>query len=83
MEVSVHDNNLLVRGEKKFEREESGRTFFFSEVEYGSFQRLSRLPEDPVTDKIDTEIKDGILRLRIAKAKASQPTERKIAIRMS
>lgn len=34
----------MVRGEKKSERREEGRTFFFSEFEYGAFQRTFRLP---------------------------------------
>ena len=83
VEVSVHDNSLMVRGEKKFEREETGRTFFFSEVEYGSFQRTFRLPADAEGDKIDAEFKDGVLRLRIAKADASKPAGRKISVRQA
>lgn len=82
-EVEIHDNNLIVRGEKKFEREETGRTFFFSEVEYGSFQRTFRLPADAATNKIDAEFKDGVLHLKIAKVKASKPSGRTISIRQA
>lgn len=83
VEVSVHDGSLMVRGEKKFEREETGRTFFFSEVEYGSFQRTFRLPADTASDKIDADFKDGVLRLRIAKADNSKPSGRKIPVRQA
>ena len=51
VDVSVDDNSLTVRGEKRYEREEAGRTYFFSEREYGSFQRTFRLPPDADSEK--------------------------------
>jgi HSP20 family protein len=81
VEVSVHENSLMVRGERKFERREEGRTFFFSEIEYGSFQRTFRLPADADSDKIDAAFTDGVLNLRIAKASPSKPAGKKISVR--
>ena len=49
VDVAVDGNTLTVRGEKRASHEESGRTFFFSEREYGSFQRTFRLPPDADT----------------------------------
>ena len=83
VEVSIHDNSLLVKGEKKSEREESGRDFFFSEIEYGAFQRTFRLPTDASNDKIDADFRDGVLRLRIAKEDPAEPAGRKIEVRKS
>lgn len=81
VDVSTEDNSLVVRGEKRYEHEETGRTYFFSEREYGTFQRTFRLPPDADSDKIDAEFNDGILRLKIAKRTSSQTTAKKIAIR--
>ena len=81
VDVSVHDNNLMVRGEKRSERQESGRTFFFSELEYGAFQRSFRLPADADGDKIDAAFKDGVLNLRVAKTDTSKQAGRKISVR--
>ena len=81
VDVSTEDNSLVVRGEKRYEHEETGRTYFFSEREYGSFQRTFRLPPDADSDKIDAEFNDGILRLKIAKRASSQTAAKKIAIR--
>lgn len=83
VDVSVHDNNLMVRGEKKSERQESGRTYFFSELEYGSFQRSFRLPADADSDKIDASFKDGVLNLRVAKMDTAKPAGKKISVRQS
>lgn len=81
VDVTVHDNSLTVRGEKQSEHEEAGRDFFFSEREYGAFQRTFRLPPDAASDKIDAEFKDGVLSLKIAKQKSTEPASRKINIR--
>ncbi len=81
VDVSIEDNSLVVRGEKRYEHEEAGRTYFFSEREYGSFQRTFRLPPDADSEKIDAEFSDGILRLKIAKRTASQTSGRKVEVR--
>lgn len=83
VDVSVHDNSLMVRGEKRFEREEKGRTYFFSEREFGAFQRTFRLPPDADGEKIDATFDDGILSLKIAKQSSSQSVGRKISVRKS
>jgi HSP20 family protein len=46
IDVMVQDGSLTVQGEKRFEHEEAGWTYFFSEREYGAFQRSFRLPPD-------------------------------------
>ena len=81
VDVSIHDNNLIVRGEKKFEREEKGKTYFFSEREYGSFQRTFRLPPDADGEKIDATFGDGVLCLKVAKRAPSAPGAKKIEVR--
>ena len=81
VDVLIHDNNLIVRGEKKFEREEKGKTYFFSEREYGSFQRTFRLPPDADGEKIDATFGDGVLCLKVAKRAASAPGAKKIEVR--
>lgn len=81
IDIAVHDNNLVVRGEKKSEHTEQGHTYFFSEREYGAFQRSFRLPPDANEDAIDAGFRDGVLTLKIAKRKPSDTTGRKIKIR--
>jgi HSP20 family protein len=83
VDITMQDNNLLVRGEKRSERVETGQSFYFSEREYGTFQRTFRLPPDADGDKIDAQFNDGVLRLRIAKQSPSMPKPKKIKIRKS
>ena len=83
VDISVQDNSLMVRGEKRSERQQTGQSFYFSEREYGAFQRAFRLPPDADGDQVDAQFGDGVLRLKIAKRSASKPAARKIEIRQS
>ena len=83
VDVSIHENSLTVRGEKRAERQQTGQSFFFSEREYGAFQRTFRLPPDADSEQIDAQFKDGVLCLRIAKRSSSKPAPRKVEIRSS
>lgn len=79
--VSVHDNSLTVRGQKNFEREETGRTYFFSDREFGSFERTFRLPADADSENIDASFADGVLCVKIAKKSAKRAEGKKIEVR--
>jgi HSP20 family protein len=67
IDVSVHDGSLTIKGEKRFEREEKGRTYFFSEREYGAFERSFRLPADAQADDITADFKNGVLTVKVPK----------------
>lgn len=81
VDVTVHENTLMVRGEKRAERKEEGKDFYFSERQYGSFQRTFRLPPDADSENVDASFVDGVLRVKIAKEVPAERTEKKIEIR--
>jgi HSP20 family protein len=81
IDVSVQDNMLVVTGEKREEREETGKSYFFSEREYGAFQRAFRMPPDANQNGIDASFRDGVLTLRIAKLRSASGPSRKVAVR--
>ncbi len=81
VDVSVHNNSLQVSGEKSPHREEKGQTFFFSEREYGAFQRTFRLPAGADQEMVEASFSDGVLRLRIAKRSVEAPKGKKIEVR--
>ncbi len=83
IDVAVHDGNLVVRGEKRSHREEKTRTYFFSEREYGAFQRTFRLPPDANTDSIDAIYGDGVLTVRIGKRDVETGDHKRIEVRRS
>ena len=79
--IDVHENNLTVHGEKKTEREEKGKTYFFSERTYGSFQRSFRLPANVDADKVSATFKDGVLSVSIPKSGPPPEKARRIEIK--
>lgn len=79
--IDVHENNLTVHGEKKTEREEKGKTYFFSERTYGSFQRSFRLPANVDADKVSATFKDGVLSISVPKAGPPPEKARRIEIK--
>ncbi|MFN3975916.1 MAG: Hsp20/alpha crystallin family protein [Aquificaceae bacterium] len=78
VEVSIRDNALHIRGEKKEEKEEKTETYHRVERVYGKFERVIPLPVDVKVEAAKAEFKDGLLEIRIPKAEESK--ERKIEI---
>ena len=67
IDISVDGNNLTVKGEKHSEKTSEGRTYYFSEREYGAFQRTFRLPPDADASGITADHSKGVLTLRVPK----------------
>jgi HSP20 family protein len=80
IDISIDGNNLTVKGEKHSETTSEGRTYYFSEREYGAFQRTFRLPPDADAGSIAATHEDGVLKLRIAKQSPKQDGARRIKI---
>jgi HSP20 family protein len=83
IEISMREGTMTVKGEKRFENEESDDNYFFSEREYGTFQRTFRLPADAAADNIVADFRNGLLTISIPKAAAPTVETSKIKIRTS
>jgi HSP20 family protein len=73
--VSVTDNRLTVKGEKRQEAETDGKNYHRVERRYGSFQRSFTLPRNVEASNIKAGFNDGVLTLSIPKPEAAKPTE--------
>ncbi len=78
LEVSIRDNALYIKGEKKEEKEEKTETYHRVERVYGRFERTIPLPTDVKLESAKAEFKDGVLEIRIPKAEGAK--EKKIEI---
>lgn len=81
--LSVEDGVVLLKGEKRTEREEKGEAWYFSERQYGSFSRSFRLPPDAIGEQVDAQLKDGVLTITIPKAAPKKQETAKVEIRKS
>lgn len=78
--IDIHGHELIVHGEKKIEREETGKTYFFSERAYGAFQRSFRLPPKVDPDGITARFRDGVLRIRVPRPGTTPEGARRVTI---
>ena len=78
--ISVTDNRLTIKGEKRQEAETDGKNYHRVERRYGTFQRSFTLPRNVETDTIKAQFTDGVLTLEIPKAEAAKPTEIPITV---
>jgi HSP20 family protein len=81
--LDMHGNTLVLSGEKRWAREEKGRSYFFSERAFGSFHRTFRLPPDIVEGKITADFNNGVLSIRVPKAGPAAEGSKKILVRHS
>ncbi len=72
VELTIQDNNLIIKGEKKFKEEESKDNFHRIECSYGSFYRAIPLPTEVDESKISAKFKNGILKIKLPKKEGAK-----------
>jgi HSP20 family protein len=80
IDLNLSDNVLTIRGEKKAEKEEKGKTFYRSERSYGVFERVIPLPIEVQEDKVEAEFTKGVLTVHLPKSPAAQKKTKKTEI---
>jgi len=73
--VTLEDNYLTIKGEKKNETEHQEGDYFVSERVYGSFARTIELPVPVDAKKIEAHFKDGVLRVTLPKSEEAKPKQ--------
>jgi HSP20 family protein len=72
IELSLHDNVLTLKGEKKQEKKEEKENYHRVERSYGSFNRSLTLPADVDQSKIQATFKNGVLEIVLPKAEEAK-----------
>jgi len=80
LDVSVENNTLTVKGERKFEKEEKEENFHRIERRYGSFYRAFTLPSTVDTENIAAKYEAGVLKLELKKKPEAQPKQIKVNV---
>jgi HSP20 family protein len=79
-DVALSGNNLVIRGEKKAEKEEKGEQYYRKESSYGAFHRSIPLPTEVEEDKIKATYKKGVLKISLPKSPEAQKARKKITV---
>jgi HSP20 family protein len=75
VDISIEDNVLTIRGEKKVEREEKdekNKNYRLAERSYGVFYRVIELPSGIDPSQVQATMSKGVLTIKIPKPARSQ-----------
>ena len=68
LDVSINNDMVTVKGERKNEEMVSGENYYYQECYWGTFSRSVVLPVDVIAEKVEAALKNGILTIRLPKA---------------
>lgn len=80
VKVTLENGVLTLTGERRFEKEETGKKFHRVERSYGSFVRSFTLPDDADASKVDAQFKDGLLKVHVSKTEIARPKQIEINV---
>lgn len=80
IQISLNDNILTIRGEKKKEEEDQGKDYYRSERVYGAFVRSLALPAEINPDKVRATFRNGVLEIRLPKTEQAKKKEIKVNV---
>jgi HSP20 family protein len=81
VEISVDNDMLTIRGEKRNEEESKENGAFRTERYYGYVQRTVPLPTNVAAEKAKASFDKGVLTVRLPKNPEALPSEKKIPIK--
>jgi HSP20 family protein len=81
VDVSLRDDVLTIKGEKKQEKEEKDKEYYHVERSYGSFYRSLQVPCEVDQDNINAAFKKGVLKITLPKSTKAQENVRKIEVK--
>lgn len=79
LDISVIDNHLVIRGEKRVQREQTQGRYHIMECAYGRFERALPLPAEVDDSGARARYRDGILTVTLPKAPHAR--QRRIEVR--
>ena len=80
VEVLLEDDRLIIRGEKKEEREDKDRNYHVRERVQGAFSRTLPLPFAPDPNQVKAEFKNGVMTIVIPKPQEVKQKQHRIEV---
>ena len=81
VDVTVSDDMLTIKGEKKIERQEDKKGYYLSERSYGAIYRTIPLPPGVDGEKAEASFKNGVLTIRLPQTPEAQAKVRHIEVK--
>jgi HSP20 family protein len=83
IDVSLANDVLTIKGEKKSETEKTAKDYHLIERAYGAFERSTRLPCEVDASKVKAEFKNGVLKVKLPKTPEAKAKSHKISVTAS
>ena len=80
IDLQVADDRLVIKGEKKLEKEDKQKDYYVMERSYGSFQRVVPLPFTPAHDAVKASFAKGVLTVSVARPPEAAAKVHKIEV---
>jgi HSP20 family protein len=80
VEVLLEDDRLIIRGEKKEEREDKDRNYHVRERVQGAFSRTLPLPFAPEPNQVKAQFKNGVMTITIPKPQDVKQQQHRIEV---
>lgn len=80
IDISVQNNCLIVSSEKQYSKNDRNKNWIRKEYGYAAFQRMFEIPESADPDKVQADLKKGILTVKMAKKPEYNSKTKRISI---
>ena len=81
VEVTVSDDMLTVKGEKRIERQEEKKGYYLSERSYGAIYRTIPLPPGVDGEKAQASFRNGVLTIRLPQTPEAKAKVKRIEVK--
>lgn len=78
--VEVKDNTLILKGERRREKEVKEENYHRVERSFGTFMRSFSIPVTVRQDQVKARFKDGVLEVTLPKAEEAKPKQVKVEV---
>ena len=80
IDITVEDDTLTIKGEKKFADDVKDEQFHRIERRYGAFSRSFSLPQTVDASKVTADYKNGVLTVRLPLREEARPRQIKVDV---
>ena len=80
IELTIAPDGLVVRGEKKVERQDDKRGYYLSERTYGAIYRHLPVPSGVDVEQAEASFRNGVLTVRIPRTEQARTSEKRVPI---
>jgi HSP20 family protein len=80
IDIQIENGTLTLKGERKFQKQDSGKGYTQVERNYGAFARYFSLPETVDSEKVQASYAQGVLTVTLPKKEVAKPRSIKVQV---